>query len=273
MEASLRQPVFDPIRPWHERLQAAGGATLGHLNALADAAGLRTESGRPVRFVPPGAADAYYEVRVFESGCVETRPESLHDLFNALAWLAFPRTKARINAMHAERIPHERGRRGRLRDLLTLFDEGGAIVACADAELLALLRGFRWKELFWEHRRRVLRSMRISVLGHAVLEKALEPWPGITCKAIFVAPGADADAQAAAWLAQRSTQATRGGSPEASGRSSTTTRAISGAPGAILRAPMETPDSATPARRPPPRGGAKGPPRGSARCGRRARRP
>ena len=27
-------------------------------------------------------------------------------------------------------------------------------------------------------------------------------------KAIFVAPGADADAQAAAWLAQRSTQAT-----------------------------------------------------------------
>src|SRR6267143_3134852 len=113
----------------------------------------------------------------------------------------FPRTKARINAMHAERIPHERGRRGRLRDLLTLFDEGGAIVACADAELLALLRGFRWKELFWEHRRRVLRSMRISVLGHAVLEKALEPWPGITCKAIFVAPGADADAQAAAWLA------------------------------------------------------------------------
>ena len=208
MEASLRQPVFDPIRPWHERLQAAGGATLGHLNALADAAGLRTESGRPVRFVTPGAADAYYEVRVFESGCVETRPESLHDLFNALAWLAFPRTKARINAMHAERIPHERGRRGRLRDLLTLFDEGGAIVACADAELLALLRGFRWKELFWEHRRRVLRSMRISVLGHAVLEKALDPWPGITCKAIFVAPGADADAQAAAWLAQRSTQAT-----------------------------------------------------------------
>ena len=83
---------------------------------------------------------AYYEVRVFESGCVETRPESLHDLFNALAWLAFPKTKARINAMHAERIAHERGRRGRLRDLLTLFDEGGAIVACADGELLSLLR-------------------------------------------------------------------------------------------------------------------------------------
>src|SRR5256885_7886195 len=102
VQVSLHPPVFDPIRPWHELLQAAGGATLGHLNALADAAGLRTESGRPVRFVPPGAADAYYEVRVFESGCVETRPESLHDLFNALAWLAFPRDRksTRLNSSH-----------------------------------------------------------------------------------------------------------------------------------------------------------------------------
>ena len=33
-----------------------------------------------------------------------------HDLFNALAWLAFPRTKARLNAMHAAEIPAEGGR-------------------------------------------------------------------------------------------------------------------------------------------------------------------
>ena len=89
-------------------------------------AGLRTESGKPVRFVPPGAKDAYYEIKVFETGEVETRPDNLHDLFNALAWLAFPRTKARINALHAAEIPREGGRRGRLRDLLTIFDEGGA---------------------------------------------------------------------------------------------------------------------------------------------------
>lgn len=164
--------------------------------------GLRTESGRPIRFAEPTAQDQYYELRVFESGRVATRPGSLHDLFNALAWLAYPRTKARINALHAAEIPRERGRRGPLRDLLTLLDEGGVIVECADAELLALLRGFRWKALFWENRARVLRAMRLNVLGHAVLEKALAPWPGITCKAIVVAPGADADAQAALWLSQ-----------------------------------------------------------------------
>jgi Protein of unknown function (DUF3025) len=132
---------------------------------------------------------------------VPTRADNLHDWFNALAWLAFPRTKARINALHAAQIPRERGQRGRLRDLLTIFDEGGAVVVCEETELVDLLRGTRWKELFWQRRSRVLATMRFVVIGHAVLEKALEPWPGITCKAIIVPPGGDVDAQAAQWLA------------------------------------------------------------------------
>ena len=161
---------------------------------------MKTDSGRPVRFVPPGPKDAYYEVTVHQTGYVETRPESLHDYFNALAWLAFPRTKAKLNALHAAEIPRERGRRGALRDLLTIFDEGGAIVQCDDDALLGLLRDFRWKELFWHNRSRVLENMRVIVFGHAVMEKALEPWPGVTCKALLVRARGDADAQAHAWL-------------------------------------------------------------------------
>jgi hypothetical protein len=139
---------------------------------------------------------------VYESGRVATRAGNLHDWFNALAWLAFPRTKARINAMHAHAIAQEGARRGRLRDLLTLLDEGGALVACDDAALNAMLRAHEWKALFWDERPRVLASMRLLVLGHAVLEKALDPWPGITCKAIFVPGAGDADAHAAGWLRQ-----------------------------------------------------------------------
>ena len=137
---------------------------------------------------------------MYETGHVATRPDSLHDYFNALAWLAFPRTKALINAMHAAEIPREGGRRGRLRDLLTIFDEGGAIVHCDDAALLSLLRNFHWKRLFWEQREKVLREMRIVVFGHAVLEQALEPWPGITCKAIVAPAGVDPDTAARSWL-------------------------------------------------------------------------
>lgn len=193
------------MRPWLARL---GSRSLDRLNALADEAGIRTESGCPVRFVPPEATDAYYEIRVFESGRVATRPESLHDLFNALAWLAFPRTKARINALHAAEIPREQGRRGRKRDLLTLLDEGGALVRCGDPELVEMVRGFRWKELFWGQRARVLREMRFMVLGHAILEQALRPWPGIACKAVFIAPQAQPDEAAAEWLTQLPADAT-----------------------------------------------------------------
>jgi len=177
--------------------------TLAALNHAASARELRTESGKPVRFVAPGGRRAAYELRVHETGEIATRPDNLHDWFNALCWLAFPRTKARINAMHAAEIPREGGQRGPLRDLLTIFDEGGAIVLCADEELNRLVRDFRWRDLFWTHRERVKAAMRFVVLGHAVLEQALKPWPGITCKALFARPDDEADQAAAAWLASR----------------------------------------------------------------------
>ena len=183
------------MRPW-----LGVDRSLEALNRLAEDRQLRTESGKPVRFVPPGEKDAYYEIKVYETGRVETRPDNLHDFFNALIWLAFPGSKARINAMHAAEIPREGGKRGRLRDLLTVFDEGGAIVECEDPALIALLDAMRWKELFWEQRENVRRAMRMTVFGHAALEKAAEPWPGIACKALIVQPGADLDGALHAWL-------------------------------------------------------------------------
>ena len=193
------------MRPW------LGARSLDELNAAASRANIVTESGKPVRFAPPGNEDPYYEIGVYESGRVATRTESLHDWFNALAWLAFPRTKARINALHARALPSEpKGRRSPLRDLLTIFDEGGAIVVSRDEELLSLLRNASWKTLFLENRERVLREMRLVVFGHAVQEQSLEPRPGITCKAIVLA-GGDLDAGAAQWLAD----APPGSSPKA----------------------------------------------------------
>lgn len=161
---------------------------------------MATHSGHPIRFVPPAKADPYYEVHLSRTGEVHTRAKNWHDLFNALAWLSFPKAKARLNAMHAAQIPKEAGSRGRLRDMLTLFDEGGAILACANPELEALIRQHRWKELFWKRRSSVLADLRIHVLGHALLEMALRPRPGLTCKVIFIGPQEAPDAAAAHWL-------------------------------------------------------------------------
>ena len=192
------------MRPWLDRLPAGGWPGLDALNALAEETQVRTASGKPVRFVSPSAADPYYEVHLYETGCVATRERNWHDFFNALVWLAYPRMKAAINALHASQIPLEGARRGRIRDMLTIFDEGGAIVRCADEELSRMIREFRWRELFWDRRDRVRRDLRFIVVGHAVLEKALAPWPGIACKAMFIGPQDDADTCAAQWLGAHS---------------------------------------------------------------------
>jgi len=197
---SFTHPIFDSVRQWVGRL--GDTPSLERLNAFSEEQRLKTESGKPIHFVPPSPSDPYYEVHLYETGRVQTRPDNKHDLFNALAWLAFPKTKARINAMHAAEIPKEGGKRGRLRDLLTIFDEGGAIVAGTGA-IESLVRQARWRELFveWHH------EFRIVVLGHAVLEQALVPRLGLTCKVVFADPARSLDAQAADWLA------TRGASP------------------------------------------------------------
>ena len=188
--ARFAHPIFDPVRAALAQLaREPDWPDLRQLNALAATPGAlpRTARGLPVRFVAPAAGGANYELRVHASGEVATRARNWHDLFNALAWLAFPRTKATLNDIHVREIARETRGRGPARDLLTIFDEGGALVACSDPGLIELIRGFHWQSLFWNERKRVRAGMRILVFGHAVLEKALEPWPGITCKALLLA--------------------------------------------------------------------------------------
>jgi len=214
---ALDAPIFAAVTALLGRLPRDRLPRHDELSALATPS-VVSGGGARIRFVPPAGPSrefsAQYEVRIFETGEVQTRPESWHDLFNALVWVAFPRTKAVLNRHHCEEIRARRGERvrGTPRDVLTLFDEGGIIVAAADAGLQALLREFRWKELFWGRRAEVLRSMRFYVFGHAIYEKALEPYAGVTAKALIVdaAPGlldaplarqlAELDARAADYL-------------------------------------------------------------------------
>jgi hypothetical protein len=59
-------------------------------------------------------------------------------------------------------------------------------VAAADPALVALLTGFQWKELFWQRRAEARVSMRFYLFGHALYEKALEPFVGVTGRAVIV---------------------------------------------------------------------------------------
>ena len=68
---------------------------------------------------------------------------------------------------------------------MTLFDEGGVIVTARDRALLQLLANFEWKRLFWENRNRVSTDMRFYLFGHAIYEKALHPFTGITARGLL----------------------------------------------------------------------------------------
>ncbi len=191
--ARLAAPVFDPIRPALERLPSLDWP--GHEALTRAAEGVRTAGGAPVRFVPPrerGSGDRrHYELRIAETGEVETRPRNWHDLFNALAWIAFPESKATINAGHVAALEAggeaEARRRGPRRDALTLFDEGGVVVASASPELLKLIEEREWKALFWHRRAEVEGRMRFLAFGHALCEQALEPFIGMVAKSVFLA--------------------------------------------------------------------------------------
>ena len=173
----LQSPFFAPPRERLLQLPRTHFPRPDDLNRIADAA-LCNAAGVPLRFVPPIAAPAVaksasameqsYEWRIWCEGLVQTREGNWHDLFNALAWMCFPRSKALFNQLHVQAMqqsPERPRTRGTLRDVLTLFDEGGMIVLSADPALSQLLRDFAWKPLFLEKRSQVVDLIRFFVFG------------------------------------------------------------------------------------------------------------
>ena len=187
----LAAPIFAPLAPALARLPADRWPTHAELNALAE--GVKTARGKQLRFVKPREKNdrerRYYEQHIADTGEVETRA-NWHDLFNALAWITYPAAKARINAQHAAILQEggeaEARKRSPERDALTLFDEGGVIVASASAELLRLVVDFEWKALFWMRRAELQQKVRFFVFGHACYEQALTPYVGMVAKTVFV---------------------------------------------------------------------------------------
>lgn len=183
-------PAFAPYRTLIDALDLARGLpTLDALNALAAQRGTVQARGLPLTFVAPVGTLAArdYETRILETGEVPTRADTWHDVLNALVWLRFPRFKAALNAAHGEAFATEHGPlRGRRRDALTVLDESGVWVASRDPALPRLLANRAWLALFRDARERVERDMQCVVVGHALLEKALAPYPAMTGKCLLI---------------------------------------------------------------------------------------
>lgn len=128
-----------------------------------------------------------YERGIHDTGIVPLRGADWHDAFNALSWIAFPALKRSLNALHIAHAEAATATRGALRDTVTLLDESGVLVLCADPELAVLLRERRWKRLFSGHRNDVAGNMRFLVCGHALFDKLRRPYKALTGRALIIA--------------------------------------------------------------------------------------
>ena len=138
---------------------------------------------------PPRALSAIdFERRVVEQNELIVRPDNLHDVLNALVWLTFPKTKRSISAAHvALGITAGGSTRPRRRDVLTLFDEAGAIILSQRDDLKKLHEGHEWRKLFVDHRQEFIAEARPILFGHGALEQLVShPHRGLTAKALWL---------------------------------------------------------------------------------------
>ena len=186
---------FEPVRETARELGAPAWPGIDDFNRLlaARTVPIVNAAGHAVRFVAqaarPAAFEEKYEPRIFLRGEVQFRAGDWHDVFNALAWLTFPRAKAALNERHYRALERRQargaGNRARVQDALTLLDESGVLVVTADAGLGEMLASHAWKELFWSRRAAVGRDMRFYLFGHGLGEKMLRPFIGVTGRSLI----------------------------------------------------------------------------------------
>lgn len=149
-------------------------------------------NGQPIKFIQQTQKSHEfingYEPSIYLRGEVLTRANNWHDFFNMLVWLTFPKIKAVINYWQfnllKQRLPAQT-QRSALENKLTHLDENGVIVISSNQYLIELLKSQQWQALFWQQRAIVKTDMRFFIIGHALYEKALNPYIGMTGSALI----------------------------------------------------------------------------------------
>lgn len=152
--------------------------------------------GAPLHFVSQGQVaccfEEHYEPRIYLKGEIQTRSENWHDFFQVLVWSLFPKIKIQLNSLHYQAAlarqlsTPQKNNRSPIENAIALFDECGVIITSSDPDLLHLIREFQWQELFCQRRNELEQNLQCIVFGHALYEKALQPYVGMTGNALLI---------------------------------------------------------------------------------------
>lgn len=202
MASSPADPPFDQLGdaaqlidwPWDEALAAL------NVQAAQLPGGLCFVEQTPA-LVADGLS---YEQRIGECGQIAMRRDSLHDLYGALMWLAWPRSKWAIHRGQMAGIQaHGARQRSRHQQALAHIDEAGLVLVTEDPTLIDALHAHDWAGLLGA-RRAAWSQARVAVIGHALFElKRTQPHDLLAGKVIaVVGPASAADSALDAVVAQ-----------------------------------------------------------------------
>ena len=199
-----QSPLFDPIipvlnslleRPQWPTVDVLDEKLFGQQNRFTSLAGAK------IKLVSQDEKadelEQHYAPRIYLQGEIQTREQNWHDFFQAATWAIFPRTKVAINALHYPAAKYRfenklpKGSRTSLENALSQFDECGVIIYSTRKDLLEMVRNFEWHKLFWSSRASLDNEFACMVYGHAIYEKAINPYVGLTAKAILLEVEAD----------------------------------------------------------------------------------
>ena len=180
--------TIDWHAPWLAHLRERGEVAANGIDESTDVYSVLNElvnhdaqTKTAVKFVPQDdlPVGTLYESCIFDLKQCPTR-NNLHDFFNGLCWLHFPKTKERLNQLHARQIDLNGSVtvRGKVRDALTLFDENAAILIAPEPIWKALLAK-DWQRLFIQLRP-IWQEAKLVLFGHALMEKLVTPRKPIT---------------------------------------------------------------------------------------------
>jgi hypothetical protein len=126
----------------------------------------------------------YYEDFIAQSQQIPVRANNWHDLFGALIWCLFPKSKQLMNQLHMAQIQQFGSKdRTKVRHKLTLLDECGVLLCVRPSQrfVLDLLRDHQWLDAFYQHKEQ-WEKLNVLIFGHANYEMATKPFIGLTGK-------------------------------------------------------------------------------------------
>lgn len=114
---------------------------------------------------------------------IPLKPQSNHDILNALMWLSLPKTRwictrSMKQAAQLRSVDHPK-QRCKIEDRFTLFDESGVAIVSDQLDLLKLVEARAWKSLFCKERSRCRTHLKIWIVGHGLYEQLINPFIGL----------------------------------------------------------------------------------------------